>query len=158
MPTIGFRAEKDKVHFAIVKGTRQSPILVDANKFSAPAAYSLGEALAWYRDRVHALVTQHHPVRGTVRLSETFLARKPTPTSLDSMFARARIEGVLLEALASKQVSVSCGKLQQIASGLGTKTAKHYLDEDEVRGLDWSSIKNANTREAILAAVSILEE
>ncbi len=36
MRAIGFRAEKDVVHWAVVEGTIESPKLIADNKFSAP--------------------------------------------------------------------------------------------------------------------------
>jgi hypothetical protein len=76
---------------------------------------------------------------------------------LASLFRRARVEGVIIQALASKGVRIGVGALQQIGSRLGSKSAKKYKKESgEFRGLDLST-KSDHLREAIIAGASMLE-
>ena len=74
------------------------------------------------------------------------------------MFTRARIEGVMLETADAHGAAVIAGQMAMIRGGLGTKSAKAYLSEEDLRGLDWSTIKNVNRREAIMVAASALGE
>lgn len=158
MSTFGFRAEKDKVHYAIADGCSESPILIEQSKFSAPKTYSLAQQLSWYRDRVQTLLQKHAPTYVYIRQAETFLRAKPAANALESMFTRARIEGVLLESVNEKGIPVESGKMQNLSSKLGSSSAKKYIEKGELRGLDLDGIKNKSTREAILAAVAVLEK
>jgi hypothetical protein len=157
MRSIGFRAEKDTVHWAVVEGTVDLPKLVAEGKFSAPKTDSEPEALHWYRNKVRQMIEQHQAHVAAVRYGETFLQRGAKGKSLGSMFARARIEGVILEAACSSNLKVFTGQLAQISSRLDSPRAKAYLESGDLRGLDLAG-KPANRREAILVAVAALGE
>lgn len=156
MAALGFRAEKDAVNWAVVDRQGDTYRIIEDGRLTAPKSYEEADGLAWYRERIQTLVQQHSATTAAIRYAETYLGpmRK---TVLASLFKRARVEGVLMEALASKGVPVGTGALQQIASRLGTKSAKRYVVGGEFRGLDLSD-KNDNLREAIIAAASMLEE
>jgi hypothetical protein len=68
------------------------------------------------------------------------------------------VEGVLLEAAASRQLVIATGALATIAKGLGTTTteAKASLSAEEFRGVDLKRVP-APRREAILVAISALQ-
>jgi hypothetical protein len=157
MLALGFRAESDVVHFAVVKGPQSAPELVDSGKFSAPRSFDTAAALAHVRARIQNMIEQHKPDAVGVRFSETFFPRKLSRGILDSLFARARIEGVILEVSQASGVTVvQGGAMQQISSELGSKRAKGYLETGEFRGVDLSS-KPTHVQEAILIAASLLE-
>jgi hypothetical protein len=88
--------------------------------------------------------------------------RYPEPRALgankDSAKSRCRVEGVVLEACSSRNLEVVTGALTTISKNLGSKSgkAKEYLASDDLRGLDWSLLKNSKIREAILVAASVL--
>jgi hypothetical protein len=152
MRALGFRAEPERVSWAVVEGHLDAPVLVAADDFEAPRHQTEeAQSLSWYRDRVRQLIEQYNPARAGVRFAEMIGRSKG-----DSLRRRSRLEGVLLEAVNSKSIPVFGGALNTISKHLGTKKAKHYLETDEVRGLDWTKY-NKNTREAILVAVSALE-
>lgn len=155
MRAIGFRAEKDRVHWVVVDGTCDHPVKVADGQLRPPQTYTFDKGLTWLRDSIRTLLEQHKPDVAAMRCSETYLPRRPKPNSLESMFERCRIEGVAIEAAASTGVSVNHGKLQQIASGMGTKSAKAYVDATEVRGMDIDDLP-AKRKEAALAAISAL--
>lgn len=156
MRAVGFRAEKDRVHWAIVEGTPQSPVLVAHDKFSAPNTYDEADKLVWYRQRILSLVEQHELDRAAVRACETALKSKPKPNVLASMLTRTRIEGVIVEAAASQGLPVLNGVLNTMSAKLKTKRAKGYLESQELRGIDLSSIPKLR-QEAVLVAVAALE-
>jgi hypothetical protein len=110
-----------------------------------------------FRDRVQNLIAEYKVSAAAVRLSETYLKHKPKPNVLASMFARARIEGVVLEAARASGIPVHASQLVSISARLGSKSAKAYVTGGEFRGVDLSS-KQPNRREAIVAAVSALKE
>ena len=62
----------------------------------------------------------------------------------------------MLEAAHSRSKRVVVGALTTISSSLGTKSAKKYLNDDDLRGLDWSRYRQKNLREAILVAAAAL--
>ena len=150
--TIGFRAEPEQINWAAVEGTVESPILIAADSFSAPTHYSEAEALSCYRQKIVDLLEKYSPLTAVgVRYPEPFGSK-----ANDSSRRRNRIEGVILEAANSLTIRVITGALVTISKRLGSKAAKHYLDGDDLRGLDWSKF-NKNLREAILTAASALE-
>ena len=155
MRAIGFRAEADAVNFAVVEGTIGAPTLVAHQKISAPKTFDEPASLAWYRDRIRTMIEQYKPEKAAVRYPEPN-ARAGHSTSTHR---RIRIEGVILEASHSEKIVIVTGSLVTMASRLGTesaKTAKAYIATDDLRGLDWTELKD-NSREAVLAAVSALE-
>lgn len=156
MRTFGFRAEKDKVFYAIVEGSQDEPVLLEHDKFSAPTSYSLPQQLSWYRNRVQTLIQRHSPSSVCVRQAETRIPRKPSVKALESMFTRAKIEGVLLEAVDNTNTDIHSGKMQNLASKLGSRSAKKYLENNNIRGVDLEKIKNNSMKEAILAAIAVL--
>lgn len=155
MRSIGFRAEKDTVHWAVVEGTVEVPKLVADNKFAAPKSYDEAESLAWYRNKVCQMIEEHRVQNAAVRFGETFLQRGAKGRALYSMFARARIEGVIMEAASSCSVQIFAGQLAQISSRLESPRAKAYLESGELRGLSLDG-KPQNRQEAILVAVAAL--
>ncbi len=158
MRSMGCRAEKDRVFWAVLTGTVEAPILDSNDKVVIPREYSESQGLNFVRNQLMTLIRKFEVQQLGVRLSETFLKTKPSSTALASMFQRARIEGVVMEIAQELGCTVTPGNLQKIGQGLGTRSAKAYLDRDELRGLDISSIKNASMREAILTAASLLEK
>jgi hypothetical protein len=82
---------------------------------------------------------------------------KGRATHGDAARRRSRIEGVILEAAASAGRVVVTGAFVTISARLKAKSAKSFLDEENLRGLDWST-RNVHSREAILVAVAALEE
>lgn len=153
MKAVGFRAEKDHLHWAVVSGTVDRPIIEVHDRLRAPKVYDVAESLAWFRDNVRAIIEQHGPSIASIRFAETFLTRKPN--ALASMYARARIEGVVIEAAQSMGLKVLVGSLTSISSRLGSRSAKVYVEAGDLRGLDMSGI-NANRKEAIVTAASAL--
>ena len=159
MSAVGIRVEAEKVHWAVVDGTRTDARLLAHDKFSAPATYDDAETLRWYRDRIQGLIGEYDVTTVAVRYSETFLKAKPKPNTLASMFARARIEGVIVEGAKSAGATVLVGALNTIRAALGSKSVKKYIEsDDEFRGIDISSIRNKQRKEAIAAGVSTLPE
>ena len=150
---IGFRVEPSLVNWAFVEGSPEQPVLaLPPGKLTSPVSYDEPQALTSYRERVLLLLEEHSPDVVAVRYAETF-GRQGVR---ESDYRRCRIEGVILEAANSKGVRVITGALASISKNLGTRAAKHYLQDDDLRGLDWSKYPAKNMREAILVAVSAL--
>jgi hypothetical protein len=151
MRAIGLRAEPTKLHWAVVEGTSEQPILVGHDKAAPPVHADEATALSWYRERVRLLIETHQVDIVGVRFAETF-GRKG---NLESAMRRSRIEGVLLEAASSCQKRVVAGALQTMSSQLGSRRAKHYVEVGELRGLDLSALADQR-REAVLVGVAAM--
>jgi hypothetical protein len=151
--SLGIRVEPSAIHWAAVEGTKSQPILVAADNAGAPVTYSEAQSLSWYRNRMLHIIQRYKP--------QIVAVRYPEPTGRaggsDAMRRRVRIEGVVLEAADFSGLPVTTGALVTISANLGVKSAKTYLGEEDLRGLDWSK-RNSLGREAILVAVSALED
>lgn len=151
--TIGFRVEPGLINWALLEGTSEAPVLAaPPGKLASPATYTEPQALSFYRERILLLLTEHAPDTVAVRYAETF-GRQGVR---ESDYRRCRIEGVILEAANSKGIKVITGALASISKNLGAKAAKHYLEGNDLRGLDWAKYPAKNMREAILVAASAL--
>jgi Holliday junction resolvasome RuvABC endonuclease subunit len=155
MKAIGIRATKDSFRWALVERTDDGYALLAEGKCPAPKTYDEPDALAWYRERVQTIIRQHQAETAAVRFAETFLRAKPAAKALASMYCRARIEGVIIEALRSAGIPVGVGGWQTISSRMGAKSAKAYTEAGELRGIQIGD-KPAEMQEAIAAAVSML--
>lgn len=148
--SVGFRAEAQRIYWAVLQGTQHNPVLIDHNKASAPIAMDEPPALSWYSQRVRLIVDQHKPSIAAIRLAE--------PTAMGSgkegAKRRSRLEGVLIQTLDDCGLDVTMGALATISSQMGSR-AKKYTDADELRGLDISGFP-VPAKEAILVAVARL--
>jgi len=127
-------------------------VLAGSDRAVFPASYAEAEALAWCRDRIRHLIDAYGVALVAVRYPEPFGRSGRT----DSARKRSRVEGVILEAAHSKGIAVATGALVTISKNLGVKSAKALLEDDTLRGLDWSQL-NEKAREAVLAAASGLK-
>jgi hypothetical protein len=152
---LGLRVEPAAVHFAIVEGTADAPVLVADDRYAAPKGFQEAEALSWYRSRTRVLLNEHRPDRAAMKYMESVAGRGRPPRSTDSTRRRHRIEGVLLQLLEEEGVPVRTGPFATVAAGLGSKSAKAYVEAEDLRGLDWSG-KRPLAKEAILTAVAAL--
>jgi len=113
---LGFRAEPKQINWAIVEGTRSSPILVAHDVAAAPVNLDEAPALSWYTSRVKLIVEKYKPVVAMIRAAES-IAR---PSNKDGPKRRLRIEGVLLQTIDSCGMKVSIGALAVISGKLGS--------------------------------------
>lgn len=148
---LGIRAEPSQFYWAIVTGTRGVPVMHTRDKAAAPVSSEEPDSLVWYRARMDSILSQHKPSVVAIRYPEVFGVKVN-----DGTYKRLRIEGVIVEVARSNGCKVVTGRLIQIGTRLGTKTAKKYLEEkDDLRGINLSGIPKL-AREAIVAAVSAL--
>lgn len=157
MKAIGFRVETTAVHFAVVEGAAGEPVLVTADRYAAPKGYDEGDALTWYRVRTKTLIEEHRPDRAAIKYMESIGGGGRAPKSNDSTRRRHRIEGVILQLINEHKVGSLTGPFATVAARLGSRSAKSYIESDELRGLDWSG-KTKLAKEAILVAVAALGE
>lgn len=157
MRAIGFRAESGHVNWAVVSGTKEHPVIEQDGKVKVPKSADLAEAFSDVHQNLMSVIKSQRANVASIRIAETYFGRKPSSKTLGGMFARARLEGVVLLACHAQGVPVVAGQLATIRAGLKSKSASAYLDQDDFRGIDWSSKKAKEMREAILAAASALE-
>ena len=155
--SIGFRVDPTAIHYAVVEGTPEDPVLLDDGRYPAPKTYDEAKALSWYRQRTINLLETHKPDASAIKFMENVAGRGRAPRITDSLRRRHRIEGVVLQLLDETRVSTLTGPFATVAASLGTRSAKAYLDKEELRGIDWRR-KSTNVKEAVLAAVAALSD
>lgn len=141
------------MHYAAVEGDPQEPILLDDGTWRAPSGFEEPERLSWYRGRVGDLIDTHVPGAAGLKTMET-IARA---SRVDTICRRARIEGVILQRLHESRVRVFEGRFPDAGRRLGTRSARKYIDGDDLRGIDLEGIPRER-REAILVATAALPE
>lgn len=146
---LGLRAEARQINWAVVKGTRDSPVLLAHGKAAAPVDLAEAPALSWYSGRVKHIVETYTPSVAAVRSPEP-IARGAG----ESARFRLRIEGVLLQTIDACGLPVRLGALAMISGRLGSQ-AKKYVERGELRGLDLSTLP-IPLREAVAVAVAVL--
>jgi len=151
---LGVRAEPTAFHWAVVSGTSHTPVLEDSNVETAPTAYSSGESLAWIRDRFLQVIDSYRPAKVAVRFPEG----NAMSTRTDAAKARCRVEGVVMEAAASRNIELVTGALNTFKKHSGSQSPKEDLAKQDLRGLDWSRYPDVKRREAILVAASVLPQ
>ncbi|WP_143392811.1 crossover junction endodeoxyribonuclease RuvC [Fimbriiglobus ruber] len=151
MIAIGFRADPGSIFWAVVQGMNAPLTLVASGKLLLPTSYVEAAALSWSRSQVKNLLKEYRPEHSAVRYPETNARTK----HVVSAHKRARIEGVILEALSSDNIPVLTGPLVTMSSHLGTESAKKYVDTGEFRGLNCSEM-DSNLREAVMVAAAVL--
>lgn len=147
---LGFRTEAKKIHWAVVEGTQDAPILVAYDKAAAPVNLEEAPSLSWYRSRVEHIFQTYRPCVAAIRSAEP-VARG---SNREGARRRLRIEGVLLQTIDSCGLKVTIGALAMISGKLGSQ-AKKYIASGELRGLDLSQIPDLS-KEAVLVAVAAL--
>ncbi len=152
MRAIGFRAEKTVVHVATVDDSSDPPHC-SFQKFAIDAKKPTAEELTHLRVAVVNAIDTFHPDCVGVRTSDQPKVMRYFQSYLD----RARVEGVIMEAAASKGLTVTAGPATTIKSGMGTKhSLKKYANLDKVREIDLSGHKNESDREAVYAALAAI--
>jgi hypothetical protein len=145
---IGFRVEPKAVHYAVVTSSGVDPVLEEYATIKAPKDHTEGQVLSWFRERILNLLEQHRPAGGAIKYAE-----QVSRGGGDSGRARARLEGVLLQLLDEQKIEIFTGAYKALSGRMGTKSAKAYLSQDDVRGLDWSGLRQPQ-REAVLVALA----
>jgi hypothetical protein len=148
---IGFRADSKGFHWAVAEGTKSQPILIAHDDAAAPKGYGEPKALTWYAGRVRHLLGEYQPSAGMVRSAEA-IARG---ANKEGAKVRLRLEGVILQTLDAEGKEAILGALSTIGKMLQSKKPKAYLEANNLRGLDLTTVPET-VKEAILAAVSAL--
>ena len=149
---LGLRVEPKQLHWAVVEGDPDAPILVGHDKAKPPVHVGEPEALSYYRERLTFLIEKYQVKMVGIRYQETHGRHG----KIDTICRRSRIEGVLVEGANAARLPVVSGAMGQLSAALGVKTAKPALERGDLRGLDLSSFP-AIRRDAVLAAVAALQ-
>lgn len=153
MRGIGFRVEPKAIHWGIVEGTKDSPLVIADDVISAPKTYDEASTLSLYRSQISLVLNQYYPKAAAIRYSEPNARGKLT----NSTRLRVQIEGIILQLLHSEGLNTIAGASNTLTANIGSDSLKKYISSDEFRGIDWAS-RSDKRREAILAAVSTLRD
>jgi hypothetical protein len=155
MKSIGFRAEKSVVWYVVLEGVDDPRKIIDEGKLAIADDEHVGKEFVLLRTQLINLLKERKPDVGGLRTSDA-----PQQTgSILSMFARSRVEGIVLLAAAECGLSLLAGPSATMKSGMGTKTPlKKYVSASEIRGIDLSARgrKGEQYREAVVAALAAL--
>jgi hypothetical protein len=124
----------------VVTGTLVQPVLHASGSENAPDAYGEAETLAWIRERLLYVIDTFRPMAAAVRYAE----RNARGANKDSAKARCRVEGVVLEAIATRNLRSVTGTLSTFEKHQGAHSAKADLTSDYLRGLNWSNYRDRN--------------
>ena len=149
---LGLRVEPKQLHWAVVEGEPEAPILVGHDKAMPPVHVGEPEALSYYRERLTFLIEKYEVKVVGIRYQETHGRHG----KVDTICRRSRIEGVLVEGANAARLPVVSGAMVQLSAALGVKTTKPALERGELRGVDLTSLP-AIRRDAVLASVAALQ-
>lgn len=150
---LGIRAEPTALHWAVVEGDPDRPVLRASETVQCPKAFNEPAVLAWLRKQILALLDEYGIGVVGLRLTEP-IARG---AARESARRRARMEGVIMEAAESGGRGLVAGALATIGRYMGSEHPKAYLSQDDLRGLEWKG-KTPLQREAVLVAVAALSD
>lgn len=151
--SLGIRVETETIYWAVVEGTANDPVVIGEGKIPAPASADDAGRLVAHRRAVLDVIAQHDPAVVFVRSAETMFGNRG-----EGPRKRLRLEGVIMEAAASKSKPVRSGPLATIGKGLGIDAATAKTTRDCALGLgtlDWAQ-REVEAREAIMAAAATL--
>jgi hypothetical protein len=119
MRVLGIRTAKDRFEWAVVEGVdRMTGASIESDRASIPPFPNRGAELVWVREQVHALLDRHQPDLAAISVAE------PAAGQL----ARAEVDGVITEALGSRQVATSRLYAATVRGRFKAKT-REALDE-----------------------------
>jgi hypothetical protein len=155
MRTIGLRAENTLLRWVVIEGESDPRSLVDEGKIELGEKLPLSEELVLLRTALLNVLKLHKPRHGAMRTA----GRPQGMGAIQSMFTRARLEGVAIEAVGTYGIPIKVGPEQTIRAGMkATKALKNYSTDAEVRGIDITAKgrKNDTFRDAVYAALSVM--
>lgn len=158
MRSIGIKAEQKGLHWAIIEGTKNTWHVIAHAKYTFPKSLNHSQRALNLFGRITSLVEQHSPSCCAIQIGETFYkdpAIPPNGKKLAAVMGRARVEGIVIAALASKGVDVSLIQKAQLKARTGTKRIQSYIDSGQFREIDASNVPKIR-RAAVAAAVSCL--
>lgn len=151
--SLGIRVETETVYWAVVEGRASEPVVVGEGKIPAPVSADDAGKLVAQRRAILDVIEQHKPAVVFVRFAETMFGNRG-----EAPRKRSRLEGVIMEAAASRSKPVRTGPLSTIGKGLGMDAATAKATRDRALGLgtlEWAK-REVEAREAIMAAAAAL--
>ncbi len=153
MRILAVRCSNTDFAYAVIEGSKQSPIVIDSNLTGFPKGYDEPALFHWFHQEIMGLIGKHHPAGVAVKAAESMVKRS------GSLETRIRVEGIALMSAAEAGCDTARRKIKStIAKDLGMKGKGKYLETK----LDTSPIAdfdsyNAKKQEAILVGWSCLE-
>lgn len=148
---MGFRAEKDTVHWALVTGTFSAPELCEQSQLTPPPRLTEPGALRWLRIGIRRLLERHSVDRTAVHLVGELPNARPTATAYRSILRRARFEGVLLEVCWARKRAL-------VFADESRKASKAAFRTSEGEPVFWPGLKSWSRRQAIMVAAAALDD
>jgi len=153
MKILAVRCSNTDFAYAVIKGTQQSPTVVESTVTGYPKGYEEHALFHWFHQEIAGLLGKHSADAVAVKTAETMVKRS------GSLETRIRVEGIALMSAAEAGCANAHRKVKStIAKDLGMKGKGKYLETK----LDTSAISgfdsyNTKQQEAILVGWSCLE-
>ncbi len=154
MKVMGFRAEKDAVHWAVLTGTVQAPVVLAHAKFEPVPAPSESIWLAELRNGLLNLLEIHAPQRIGLHLITAHAERPSTAKAFGNLLRRARAEGIVMEI-----AQTVVGKMLVLPDGqyvVNRPSRDCFLTSTGER-IQWNSLPSWSCRQSIMAAAALLK-
>lgn len=152
MTSLGIRVTPKEVYYAITQLEEGNNSLLICDKVIVPSALDVPEQLKFLRDTFLDIIYENNVKNACIRVVEA------NAQSYD--YNRLYIEGVLQEMIASSTIErYYLGRIASMSNKLGIdrKEFSALLSSDECRFIaEWSTTKNREKHEAMLASYSAL--
>jgi len=156
MVSIGVRCGSSEVYYIIIEGSIDEPNDLSHNKLKHPANLQMHEALAWYREQLHALLNEFNVQCCGLRTSEP-IAKSMGASAREGAIKRNYLDSIVMEAVASKGLPLLHGPMATLSAALETPKAKKFLDDGDFRGIKVWGRLSKEYKEAALAGTAALK-
>lgn len=153
MRIIGFRCSNNDYTFAVLEGTKISPVIVAINTISFPKNYTRPAILQWFYLDLQGLLNRYKPNAIFIKKAEGIAARGKT------FVERVGNEAIILLVAGINNIKYVEDRVKStIARNLGYKGKAHYL-KDAFKNSVLEEYENEpeKIKEAILVAWSALK-
>lgn len=149
MIVLGLRTYKDSISWASVDGSnRETAKVVGHGTLQIPSGVR-GESLAWVRKEISELVTHEHPRCAVICPAEG-------STANNALIERAQVDGVVLEALHSRDITTRSKKSASIRAQFEVKSKTQLSAALKELPAVADIPVSAKRRDPVVAAVSEL--
>jgi hypothetical protein len=144
---LGLRCTNSGYCFAVMTGTKQSPVIKHSDTVSAPKGYPKPQKLGWMQQEVHDLCRRHQIHVICMKGTEGLAARGA------GFVERVELEAVVFLAANHLGIKRVVKKVKStLAKDLGQKGKARYLAALDTRAFPGFATMSKNKQEAIYAA------
>ncbi len=148
MTVLGVRCSNKDLTYAVLSGTKKSPVLATLDAVAFPKGYTKPNSLRWLVLEIDGIITKHQIKIIVIKSSEGMTRGK-------AFEDRVEHEAAVQIAAANRGLKWIFKKVKStIAKDLGQKGRAHYLAQLDTSSLPEYDSRSEKEKEAILAAWS----